>query len=327
MNNKEEKTYVLYEGTLRSICEQAENTNEYEVELYSLAIDRSDISDEQRKKQESNKYAAKINADLYLFPEDEERVVLDELYNNVAHKEKNVLDKTYADMMDEKICVVATTRVNSDGKEYVWSMSTKIGEDISQFKDTKEFEKDAKHLYKTSFNGDAILVEETKVVARAWRAKEWRKEFKKLISKLYKENFTYCVKNGEVIVPDEYLAKGKEGIEEWRELRKSKNKSNSMENRMLKQIVRDKKQYAYEYMLNITNMNCVYTSWTVPFITIDGRYNKQRMNKLVNEVLGVKDNKNLIGIEKEDIEKLCKGYWKNMFKTAYTNIDNFVMPE
>ena len=151
MNNKEEKTYVLYEGTLRSICEQAENTNEYEVELYSLTIDRSDISDEQRKNQESNRYAAKINADVCLFPEDKERVVLDKLYNNVAHKEKNVLDKTYADIMDEKVCVVVITRFNSDNKEFVWSMSTKIGEDISQFKDTRKFEKDAKHLYKTSF--------------------------------------------------------------------------------------------------------------------------------------------------------------------------------
>ena len=48
------KAYVLCTKTFREIEDIAVNSQEYRIDLYSLEIDRSDLSEEQKKIQEKN---------------------------------------------------------------------------------------------------------------------------------------------------------------------------------------------------------------------------------------------------------------------------------
>ena len=125
-------------------------------------------------------------------------------------------------------------------------------------------------------------------------------KIKNQIKKFIRNNLSYCIKKGEVIVPEEYLNRGKEGIDEWRQLKASNNKSNSMEKKLLKQIYADKKFYQYNTMSQIVDRIASSQSWSIPHIEVDGRFNKQRTFKLINQILGDKSRQEIMNMEEID---------------------------
>lgn len=148
---------------------------------------------------------------------------------------------------------------------------------------------------------------------------------KYLVNKLLKEKYTYCVKMGKNIVPDDYIKLGKEGIERWRQEKSNSNKNNSIEKQMLKKIKYQKKQNAF------TTFNDVLSAmlnekgskdWDLVLLSVDGRWNTGRRMKTVSKyILNVSDNE-LVTMSDEEIEKRCKSYWVAALTQAIERIKN-----
>lgn len=148
---------------------------------------------------------------------------------------------------------------------------------------------------------------------------------KYLVNKMLKEKYTYCVKMGKNIVPDNYIKLGKEGIERWRQEKSNGNKQNSIEKQMLKKIKLQKKQNAF------TTFNDVMAAmlnekgsrnWDLAFLSVDGRWNTGRRMKTINKyILNVSDNE-LVTMSDEEINKRCKSYWVAELTQAIERIKN-----
>ena len=148
-----------------------------------------------------------------------------------------------------------------------------------------------------------------------------KKDIPKIVKRVVNKNLTYCLKNGKNIVPDEYLDKGKSGIEEWRTLKSSQNKNNSMEKRIIKEALREKKNYMIACietaMRNIVDVN---TSWEVPALSIDGRWNAGKVKKLSTQLFKDKSNQQIIEMSEEDVLAIVKEYWKKLLNDAYKEV-------
>lgn len=148
---------------------------------------------------------------------------------------------------------------------------------------------------------------------------------KYLVNKFLKEKYTYCVKMGKNIVPDDYIKLGKEGIDRWRQEKSNGNKQNSIEKQILKKIKWQKKQNAFttfeDVIKAMLNEKCS-RNWDLVFLSLDGRWNTGRRVKTINKyILNVSDNE-LTTMSDEEIEKRCKSYWVSELTQAIERIKN-----
>ena len=147
---------------------------------------------------------------------------------------------------------------------------------------------------------------------------------KYLVNKILKEKYTYCVKMGKNIVPDNYIKLGKAGIERWRQEKSNGNKQNSIEKQMLKKIKHEKKQNAFNKFGDVIRVMLEKGSrnWDFVFLTVEGRWNNARMSKTINKyILNVSENE-LVTMSEEEIEKRCKSYWVAELTQAIERIKN-----
>ena len=85
-----------------------------------------------------------------------------------------------------------------------------------------------------------------------------------------------------------------------------------------------KKQYAYDSVCRV--MDKVISAsdsydWTIPRLMIDGKYNKQRTQKLAAKILDTKDKQKLIEMSEQEIIDKAKEYWKQKLMSAYNEVD------
>ena len=144
-------------------------------------------------------------------------------------------------------------------------------------------------------------------------------------SNTFQKKYTYCVKMGKNIVPDDYIKLGKEGIERWRQEKSNGNKNNSIEKQMLKKIKYQKKQKAFDIFNDaiaaMTNEKGS-RNWELVLLSVDGRWNTARRLKTINKyILNVSDNE-LVTMSDEEIEKRCKSYWVAELTQAIERIKN-----
>lgn len=144
-----------------------------------------------------------------------------------------------------------------------------------------------------------------------------RKAIKKEMSAL----LAYCLRNGKLIVPDEYLERGEKGIRDWQKLQRSKNAKNSMEKRMITQLVRAKKNYLKSSIDTVHRAVEENSSWTMPTLKIDGRWNNGKCKKLSSTLIKGKTNQDLLAMGDEELLALAKEYWKAKLMEAYNNVD------
>lgn len=324
------KAYVLCIKTLREIENIAQNSPEYRIDLYSLEIDRSDLSEEQKKIQNKNHWYTKEDLDFRLWG-----VKLDELVNKkimslVLNKHNgNILEDTMNQILDTEIRFIG--KVSEDEKRVRVSIDFEVGDDrndsFEYSDDLEEFKEMAKRSTRNaSYSGDGekVYLEKISVGIYQRAFENFRKEVKKEINKFVRNRLTYCLKSGKIIIPDEYLDKGEKGIEEWRDIKSSKNKSNSIENKLIKETVNAKKQYAYDAVCRAMDkvISASYSyDWTIPRLMIDGKYNKQRTQKLVAKILDTKSKQKLIEMSEQEIIDKAKEYWKQKLMAAYNEVD------
>ena len=324
------KAYVLCTKTLREIEKIAQNSQEYRIELYSLEIDRSDLSEEQKKIQNKNHWYAEEDVDFRMWGVKLDELVRKNIMDLVLNKyDGNILEDTMNQILDTEIRFVG--KVSEEKKRVRVTIDFEVGDnrnDTFEYSDDlEEFkEKAKKSTRSTSYSNDDEVVYLEKLSAEVYRHafENFKKEVKKEINKFVRDRLTYCLKNGKLIVPDEYLDKGEKGIEEWRDIKSSKNKSNSIENKLIKEAVNAKKQYAYDAVCRAMDKLVSAdnsSDWTMPRLMVDGKYSKQRTQKLVTKILDTKDKQKLIEMSEQEIIDKAKEYWKQKLMNAYNEVD------
>ena len=341
----EEKTkaYVICSRTLKELQDAVQDLDRYvATTVCEYIIDRSDISPEQQQIQNQNRNS------WYKAHTQDFRVRNEQIYSLVKELamkkilggcKKNVKKEIYNEVYNTDIRIIATIKQHEKycsiesfvefGNKNEWGNdNTERYEYLYDLDEFREKLKDVKYNNSFSAPDEYILLEKIEINVRAYQFLDIDKTIEKQINKFIKEELTYCLKNDEVIVPQEYIDKGEEGIKEWREIKASKNKNNSIEKKILREAVHNKKKYAYDSMCRIMdaipkgNLN-----WAIPFITIDGRWNKQRTRKLVNKVIDNKSQQYYIDTTEEEIMNKFKEYWKDILMTAYNNVDKLPVKE
>lgn len=147
-----------------------------------------------------------------------------------------------------------------------------------------------------------------------------------LINREIKNKYTYCVKNGKNIVPDEYLKDGSAGIERWKSEKSKNNKQNSIEKQMMKKLKYEKKHQAFNDFNSVIAAMCNEKSvhdWGTVFLAVEGRYNTGRRLKTIQKhILKDMADDELIKMEDEEIKKRCKSYWVKELMDAIERIKN-----
>lgn len=327
------KAYILCTKTFRDLEKIANSTTDYKAVLYKHEIDRSGLSKEQKEIQSRNHWYTQISNSFRIWDIKLDDMVKEEIMSKVLEGYKeDIANKVLENILDSEVRFIG--KINKDNNNanrsdisLIEEIKEERNDNYDYRTDTKEFEELAKDLKtKTGYspNSEEIYIEEICVDIYAYMFNDFTKKIKKSINKYIRNNLTYCLKKGKLIVPEEYINKGQEGIEEWRKIKSSNNKNNSIEKKLLKDTIKEKKKYAYDSvyraMDKVTSAGNRY-DWTVPRLVIDGKYNKQRTQKLVTKILGTKDRQEIIEMSEQEIVNRAKAYWKQQLMDAYNEVD------
>ena len=324
------KNYVVYEDTLENISKLTNTSGAYysSITLYKHRIDRSNLSPEQQEIQARGNWYREQRSNVR-FTED----TLMKLIDKIAYEKvlggctENIYDVVYKEVMNTNFRSIAEVEEYEDDgeKKYrVFAREEVEPEEGEYTNDLNELEKVLETIKNETYSKDVIYLEEFEVYAYQYEVEKLPETVGKLIKKFIRENLTYCLLKNKVIVPQEYLDKGKEGIVEWREIKASNNKNNSMEKKMLKETYKQQKTYAYNVIEQIMwgavkdGMN-----WSLPCLEIEGRFNRTKSSKLANQLLEGKSKQEIMLMKDEEFIQLFKDYWKDKLQEAIEAIDKF----
>lgn len=346
MEENKPKRYIVVDKTFKELNERMkkELSGWNKVTLYEKKIDLGEISERQKEIQEKSSWRSRDELTMRLYEEDLYNFVKDvvskEIFDN-GLKDKisdTIFDKVYNShvkgclkfyedkkenlVVDMNMDVCIGDKYKETGVEYVHDMP-EVEEKL------KSIRREPFYYSRSENNKDEyVLLESISVGVYANEYNKMDEKLKKLINKVLKSDFVYCVKNDKLILPDEYLAKRESGVKEWQELKRSTNKNNSIEKRMLKDLYREKKTFARKVMFSMARQVVVPDPttryrWDLPQFCIDGMYNNNKMEKLVNELFNVKDKNAFINMSKEEVNNKCRAYWANQLKKSLEALENF----
>ena len=344
--------YILYSNTLENIEKEVENKNTYDkIVFYKTHIDRSDLSEEQKNIQNLRPYYKERDTRIYFndntlkeeikrlvyqkivtqSDEDIPKVIHEHMYKDIKFRivgwvtepEPNDKKKIKRLSVSFELGNMREKWVNDDEENNTYDYSDDEAEFAEKLKDIKEV------LSSFSYEPDKyVYLEDISAYSYATDFQNIGNKIAKLIKRVISTDYIYCFRSGKLIVPKEYTDKGECGIKDWQALKSNNNKNNSIEKQMLRDIIREKKKYAVHSMYHIMNaITRCNTNWSVPALTIDGLWNQTRKKKLVNELLKDKSDQELIEMEKEEIDKIFKEYWKNKLNEAIEYIDVAIVPK
>lgn len=339
---EKKKVYVVCEYTLQELQDEAKTVTDYwgSKDLYEHKVSRSGFTQEQKEIQLSNRwnteYLNNIRISETKLYDRVKKIFYEELNNGCR---ENIKDKLIDSLMDTKVKSTASFNKYKDndnkiytGLSYDYELEGEESEDSEYINDVKEFESKLKDVSRRSYsysrNDDIVYLETFKVQIHAQDFRDIKDTVTRIVNKFLRNELTYCINSNKIIVPEEYIAKGEVGINEWRELKRSKNKNNNIENQIIKQTFKEKKKFAvksmYAVMGAITKNN--WESWKVPNLSMDGGYNTQRTSYLVNQLLKDKDKKQFLSMPEEEIIERFKKHWIDKLNKSIKQI-NEIKPE
>lgn len=328
--------YVVATKTLKEL---EELTNKMagqisSMDLFKCEIDRPNMSDEQKEIQKRGSWQAHANTDIRIGDATIYEKIVELAYDKIANGLREGLEEElYDGVMNTEIkCIVVPVK----GKEYgrvdiTYEFGTPKEERYTYSEDLDELKKKLEKV-KYSDNyflkpGEHVYLENVTIRVYRYAFYEAHKDVEKMIKRFMRNEMTYCIKKDKIIVPEEYIARGKEGIAQWREMKKNSSKSNNMEKRMIKQLFRDKREAAYFYMMKVADQISISHNWSLPSMTVDGRWNRGKMDKLVTKLLNTKDKKAFMDMPSEDMLRKTKDYWKDKLMEAYKAIDEITLEQ
>lgn len=329
MNKDQKVKYVLVEQTVKELWEKAKNNGTYSTDIYEHNIEHPEYTEEQKKIQSDNRWQSSVTNDIRYrensFYEMIKKTMEEELSNGTR---ENLEEKIYNSIMDTNIRTYIVVKPET-GNCYIESEYGDENEDSTYVYDENKMEKEVRKVITHGWNRDTdVYIDSIRVSIYNYNLQELDDKLKKLIKKYIRNEFTYCIKQNKVIVPEEYIAKGHEGIEEWRNIKASKNKNNNMEKKMLRGMVRDKKRDIVSQMQRLVwgfpkgQNNNGSVDWTMPYLYIYGSGNKAMNTKLANQIIGAKTDAELLNMSEEEVEKEFKDYWKGVLMRAVKQLDS-----
>lgn len=333
-NETTPKRYVVYEATMREILKiaQAQEDNANSIELYRYTPAKRTMTEAQLEKQAGNSWQSKPYIDISLSSHDVERVAEYEMWNAMKSKYRGDLyGEIHKRVLDINMRASVSVEPRSNGHSRVdrhLTTSADINDEkVEYIYDMKEMAKkldDAKLDYSFSGNApdDYVYLDELTVIVHKYRIEWMVKDVPRLIKRVIKNNLTYCLKNGKSIVPDEYLDKGEKGVREWQEIKRSSNKNNSMEKRMVRDILKSKRDYAYDCVHTVTRaiVNPRY-NYSMPCLEVEGRWNTTKVKKMVSNLFKDMSDSAIMQTSEEDILDMVKTYWKEELESAIRCIE------
>lgn len=343
MEHKTEKRYVVYEATIRELLHEINSKSSLEsaeeVSLFTYKPEHKDMSEAQLEKQKHNTWTARQVIDMSLHTRELENMVEKKAYELMLEKNRDdVFEESARDaLMETKIhaCITLSNRTNGkmrvekivkgniDGTEKDFfgnEVSMEYSHDVEELKSLLATAK-LDYTYMNSSPDDYVYLDELAVVAHGYRIRMMHDDLKAILKRVINKNLTYCLKGGKNIVPDEYLDKGQVGIEEWRTLKRSQNKNNSMEKQMLREELKSRKDYMVASIetatREIANTN---QSWAIPALDIEGRWNAGKVKKLSTQLFNGKTDAQIMEMSNEEILNTAKEYWKKILMDAYNNV-------
>lgn len=325
--------YVVVDTTIEGLIKRAEeNANMYQTVMYEKHIYRN-FDETQRRIQTDNHWATVLSDSIRINEHDIEQLVKNNAYAEIEKGTVNNLkDIIFKNIMETRVRECIAVRYEDDGNRA--SFITDIGDCYDEWEYSIDLDKmveDVKEVKCRTFSRhdstgeyDYAYIEDIKCEVYNYYMDRVAEHIEKYIKRFFRTELTYCTLKGSLIVPKEYTVKGEEGIKEWRELKASKNKANSMEKRMLRTTLREKKAEVFHQMqVLLWRLPCANDrDWTMPFIMIDGSGNKNRVQKLTNQIIGGKTDSELLAMSSEDVEKEFKKFWKDKVMNIYNGIDD-----
>lgn len=339
-NKKQQKRYVLYEASIKDILQKCSDTSENvsAIDLFKYEADDRELSEYQLEKQHSNTWTTKPNIDMSLGgPELEEFIkreaqgaMLSKYRGDIAEKIRdNVYNAKlkacirFVNRKDGKFAIDKYVKTSLDTKEeYEKDIDIEYSYDMDELR-KKLNEVKLDYTYHENGPDDFVYVDEITVYVYRYRAKWMKDTIDKLIKRTIKNDLVYCLKKGKSIVPDEYLDKGKSGIEEWQHIKRSANKNNSLDKQILREELRNRKEYMCACIETVTrDIVNVNFRWDLPSLDVEGRWNKGKVRKQAMQLLEGKTDDQIMEMSNEEILNVVKGHWKKMLMDAYNNICN-----
>lgn len=343
MNEEQKPTgCVLVEKTFKELANEVECLNNYDRKtLFEHKIDLGDISEEQKKIQNDNKWWTNENTDMRLRDETVYEYVKKVMYDKLSSGvRENLTADVFDTVMNTKLKTVASLANQKTGYPRIITDTyienekdedySRLTSDIKEIEDMMRKVKNRTYAMHDEDKDRYILLEELVVQAYAYWGQKIVENVKKYIKRVVREDLTYCLKKDKVIIPEEYLGKGEGGIEEWRSIQSGKNKNNSMEKRMLQQVLKDKKVKAYgvsSLIMDTLTTNMGEHDWSIPNVQIDGRWNQTRMRKFITKRVDTTNKQKFLNMSDEDMIKVFKEYWKAKLMDAYKAIDELNVEE
>ena len=337
--NNNKNRYLLVENTVEELIDLCNNANtRWNEDFYTYDVAHVGLSVEQLTYQAEKSWDTTVSNTLRWLDDKMYDTIGRFMYDEIANGVKeNLQAKVKEDVLKSKIKTVLTIEdraggfhdvyidfVYEDGTEPTEDLiydEAKMAEDIRQVKRRQ-------YSYSKAQEDRFVYVEKVKasIYTNTWR--DAKTHIDKLIKRFVRDNLTYCIKQNKIIVPEEYLAKGKAGIEEWRELKASKNKNNNMEKRMLRSMIREKKEKNISQMKRLMwrfprgqeDPNTV--DWSIPYLNLYGSGNTAMAKKLVTQIMGGQTDAELLNMTEEDVDKKFKEYWKETLRRAIKQIDD-----
>ena len=341
MGEKQEKikAYIAVDMSLKDISSKVADITSYRREvIWEYRVKREGLSDEQATLQMQNSWASDYNTTLSFNEDTVKKLIYNKLFDKIVNGVKeNLQEKIIEEVLDTKVKEILTFSKTSNG-DYIMGSICKFGDELKEYVNDKytfikdeELEEELKKVSRAplSFSEDAndkkkrILLEHVEINAYQYRFGHIEEEVTKWTRQSINNNLKYCMKKGKIIVPEEYIAKGETGIKEWQEMKRSGNKNNSIEKKMLKQVFATKKHVALGNMEYI--IDCITRTgrrWDIPELTVDGKWNKGKMNKLIAEILSTNMRKDFMAMSDDEAFDKIKEYWKNILMDAYTAVSN-----
>ena len=334
INNK--NRYLLVENTVEELIDICNNANtRWNEDYYTYDVKHEGLSVEQLTYQAEKSWDTTVSNAMRWMDEKMYDIIGRFMYEEIANGVKeNLQGKVKEDVLKSKIKTVLTIEdraggfhdtyidfVYEDGAEPTEDLiydEAKMAEDIKQVKRRQ-------YSYSKAQEDRFVYVEKVQASIYAYTWRDAKTHIDKLIKRFVRDNLTYCIKQNKIIVPEEYLAKGKPGLDEWRSLKASKNKNNNMEKRMLRGMIRDKK------ISNLSQMRRLLwnfpngldkNDWSIPHLSVYGNGNKAMAHKLMCQILGEKTDQELLNMTEEDVDKAYKEYWKGVLRKAIEKIDS-----
>lgn len=319
------KQYVIYEDTLENTLTKIESQDQ--TVLYEYETKKKELTKEQEYIQRDNSWRARqsqsVNVSQYDLKNITEKIT-DETF--MSGYDGDIVKKVSEDILSKKVIVFVTVGEGSvsiitdvgekENRNYVYD-TEELADKLDNLKLDASFYRHEAEKPKVNFE----LLKLTIGGMYYYRKQDFVNKIPKMAKAFIRSKYVYCTKNGKNIVPKEYLDKGEKGIAEWQELKKSSNKNNSIEKRLIIQTVREKRNFAFACAREVEcKIGSVGSSWSIPRLTVDGCWNAGKNTKLVSELFNTKDKNAMMTIEDEKILEEVKGHWKNQLEKAIETI-------